>query len=102
MLASSHEGLPVAVMEAFALGVPVVATAVGGLAEAVTDGVDGLLVPPRDPSALAAAIIRAAEPELRAHLATGAAAAGERYSAIGPVRRIEEIYAQVSATRSRS
>lgn len=102
VLASSHEGLPVAVMEAFALGVPVVATAVGGLAEAVTDGVDGLLVPPRDPGALAAAIVRAAAPDLRAHLATGAAAAGERYSATGPVRRIEEIYAQVSARRSRS
>ena len=99
VLASSHEGLPVAVMEAFALGVPVVATAVGGVAEAVTDGVDGLLVPPRDPAALAAAIVRAADPDLRAHLAAGAAAAGERYSAAAPVRRIEAIYAQVTARR---
>ncbi|MFM8305451.1 MAG: glycosyltransferase, partial [Actinomycetota bacterium] len=64
VLASSHEGLPVAVMEALALGVPVVATAVGGLFEAITDGVDGLLVPPEDPEALAAAILRAAQPSL--------------------------------------
>ena len=42
-LASQHEGLPVAVMEALALGVPVVAPAVGGLREAITSGEDGIL-----------------------------------------------------------
>jgi glycosyltransferase involved in cell wall biosynthesis len=42
--------------EATACGIPVVASRVGGLAEVVRDGVDGLLVPPRDPDALAAAI----------------------------------------------
>jgi glycosyltransferase involved in cell wall biosynthesis len=100
VLSSGHEGLPVAVMEAFALGVPVVATSVGGLAEAVTDGVDGLLVEPGDPAALAAAIVRATDPDLRARLATGAATAGERYSAAAPVARIEAIYGEVHARRS--
>ena len=52
-LASSWEGLPVALMEALALGLPVVATNVGGVGEAMTDGVDALLVPPGDPEALA-------------------------------------------------
>ena len=48
-MASDNEGLPVALMEALALGLPVVATAVGGIPEAVTDGVEGLLVPPSRP-----------------------------------------------------
>ena len=101
VLASGHEGLPVAVMEAFALGVPVVATAAGGMAEAVTDGVNGLLVPAHDPAALAAAIGRAAEPALRARLADGAAAAADRYAAGASVARIEAIYEEVRACRAR-
>ena len=52
-MASDNEGLPVALMEALALGLPVAATAVGGIPEAVTDGVEGLLVPPSQPEALA-------------------------------------------------
>jgi glycosyltransferase involved in cell wall biosynthesis len=100
-LASSHEGLPVAVMEAFALGVPVVATAAGGLAEAIHDGVNGLLAPPLDPDALAAALIRVLDPGLRAHLAVGATAAGARYSAEFSVSRIEGIYREVGTGRRR-
>ena len=55
-LASQWEGLPVALMEALTLGLPVVATNVGGVGEEMHDGVDALLVPPRDPVALADAI----------------------------------------------
>ena len=55
VLASAWEGLPVAAMEAAALGLPIVATAVGGIAEQFGP-TDAVLVPPRDPIALADAL----------------------------------------------
>lgn len=56
LLASRWEGTPLAVMEAMAAGLPVVATAVGGVPGLVQDGVTGLLVPPDNPEKLAEAI----------------------------------------------
>jgi glycosyltransferase involved in cell wall biosynthesis len=58
VLASREEGLPNSILEAMAAGKPVVATNVGGVAEAVVDGVTGLLVPRADPLALGSAIRR--------------------------------------------
>jgi glycosyltransferase involved in cell wall biosynthesis len=55
-LASHSEASPNAVLEAMACGLPVAATRVGGIPELVEDGVNGLLVPPRDPVALSAAL----------------------------------------------
>lgn len=93
VLSSDHEGLPVAVMEALALGVPVVATAVGGIPEAVTDGVEGLLVPPRSPAALAAAISRViGDPALRSQLGAGAWRRGASFDVSVPTARIEDAY----------
>jgi glycosyltransferase involved in cell wall biosynthesis len=74
VLSSSWENLPHAVVEALAVGTPVVATAVGGVPEVVRDGENGLLVPPRDADALAGALRRlVSEPGLRARLAAAAA-----------------------------
>ncbi len=96
VLASHHEGLPVALMEALTLGVPVVATAVGGIPEMVDDGVEGLLVPPQRPEALAAAIERVVTDEaLRRRLAEGARAKGEVFDARRATREVEAVYCEV-------
>ena len=96
-LSSDHEGLPVAVMEALALGLPVVATAVGGLPEAVDDGVEGCLVPRRRPDLLAEAIIALAEdPALRARMSGAASVRAQDFAASTAVRQIEAIYREVA------
>jgi glycosyltransferase involved in cell wall biosynthesis len=56
VLSSRTEGLPVTVMEAMLAGLPIIASDVGSVREEVTDGENGLVVPPDDPKALAAAI----------------------------------------------
>lgn len=96
VLASNNEGLPVALMEAVALGLPVVATDVGGVAEIVDEG-NGVLVPPSAPDALADAIAAlAADPAQRARLAAGGLATAPRFDIGRTVTRIEQIYEQVA------
>jgi glycosyltransferase involved in cell wall biosynthesis len=82
LLVSHTEGFSNSLIEGMAAGLPMVATAVGGNPDAVTDGRTGLLVPARDPSALAAALVRlGGDPALRRRLGDAAAAeAAERFS----------------------
>lgn len=65
-LASHDEAIGVATMEAMSMGLPVIATRVGGVPDLVRDGVDGLLVPPRDPCAIAGAVESLTSGPLRA------------------------------------
>ncbi len=60
VLASDYEGLPLAILEAMAAGLPIVATNVGGVPQVVDDGGNGYLVAPRDPGSLADAMARVA------------------------------------------
>ena len=79
VLPSHAEGSPISVLEAFAAGIPVVCTPVGGLAEVVIDQENGLLVPPGAVRELADALLRMLDDEgLRARLAAGASDAWKR------------------------
>ena len=96
-LASLYEGYPVALMEALAVGLPVVATAVGGVPDAVRQGVEGLVVPPSRPDLLAAALEElATDPKLRARMAEAALERGLQYDIVHAVRLIEATYDRLS------
>ena len=98
VLGSLHEGLPVAIMEAMAAGLPIVSTAVGGVGEAVTDGENGILVPAADPQALAAAILRVAgDDELRAKLSLEAKKRSSDFDISTTVLAEEVVYARLGA-----
>jgi glycosyltransferase involved in cell wall biosynthesis len=72
LLSSAWEGMPVVLLEAAAVGLPIVATRVGGVPEVVEDGVTGFLVPPGDPASLAAAMQRLESLTPASRLAMGA------------------------------
>ena len=73
LVASSWENFPHTVVEALAVGTPVIATSVGGVPEIVEDGINGLLVPPGDAATLGTAVARLVrEPGLRERLAEAA------------------------------
>lgn len=105
LLPSWEEPFGRVVVEAMAMGVPVVATAIGGPAEIIRDGVDGVLVAPRQPEALAAAITRLLddEPRRRAIGAASQRAVLARFSQIatrlGSPRSIVRCYEQRSLGR---
>jgi len=94
VMPSLREAQGLALLEAMAARRPVVASAVGGIPETIRDGVDGLLVPPADPQALAAAVVRlAADRRLRDRLAaSGRRRVEDRFSVAASVRQVEAIY----------
>jgi colanic acid/amylovoran biosynthesis glycosyltransferase len=95
------EGLPTTIMEAAALGLPVVATHHSGIPEAVADGETGLLCPEADRTALAANLARLlADEDLRARLGRQARALMvSRFDLAAQTARLEEIYDEVAAAQ---
>jgi glycosyltransferase involved in cell wall biosynthesis len=94
VLPSLREAQGISILEAMARRKPVVASAVGGIPEVLTNDLDGLLVPPADPAGLAEACIRlACSPELRTQMGeAGRATVEARFSLDAMVRHIEAIY----------
>lgn len=96
-LSSRNEGSPVSVIEAMAAGRPVVATRVGGVPDVVRDGVDGYLVSPADPAAMADALARLLTDEaLRVEMGGAArAAVYPRFDASRLLGDVERLYLQL-------
>ena len=99
VLPSWAEGVPNAVMEAMAAARAVVATRVGGCPELIEDGVSGLLVPPRDPPALAAALGRLLrDPHMAADVGRAARRTiAERFSSGATAAAWDALYRRLAA-----
>ena len=97
VLPSRFEGLPLSVIEAMLAGLPVVATNVGSLSEAVLDDETGLLIPPGDPAALAEALRSLLDdPERRRRMGErGLRFANERFTIEAMVRSYESLYEEL-------
>lgn len=102
MLTSLNEGTPVSIIEAMAAGRAVVATRVGGVVDLVDDGVTGVLVPPRDPGALAAAAVELLrDPERRRRMGEAARSAVlPRYGAGRLAADMDALYRGILARRA--
>ncbi len=98
VLPSHSEGSPNVLLEAMAAGLPIVATAVGGVPESVTNEESALLVGPRNPQQLARAIGRLHDdPQLAARLGAAAGLAAESYSPEARHAKLAAIYSRVAA-----
>lgn len=94
VLCSEHEGTPLAMLEAMAMGLPIIATTAGGIPAVLTDGVEGLLVPIGRPKELADAIRHLyASPVLRQRMGAHARQRAKAYSFEFEWRRYKQIYA---------
>ena len=93
------ESFGIVLVEAMAAGLPVVASDIPGYREVVRDGTDGLLVPPKDPAALASSVRRIlADPRLANRLRTEALASAERYRWEVVTAQIEDAYLAATGT----
>jgi len=102
VMSSVTEGLGTSLLDAMAAARPIVATTAGGIPEIVDDGATGLLVPPRDPRALADAIVRAlGDRSLRQRMGdAGFARVNEHFTVERMVEQTIEVYTRVTAKKS--
>jgi glycosyltransferase involved in cell wall biosynthesis len=96
VLTSHHEGLPVALMEATSVGIPIVATRVGEIPRVLEDGTDALLVDPGRPDAVADALVRLAkDPLLRDRLGRAARTRSASFDIASATRTVEALYTEL-------
>ena len=97
VLPSLHESSPNALIEAMGIGMPCIASAVGGIVDLIKDEKNGIRVPPQDPRALAAALHRVlTELDFASELGKNARATiQEKFDSTVSVRKLEEVYAKV-------
>lgn len=97
-MSSLHEGLPLALLEAMALGIPPVATRVGGVGAVIDDGVSGFIVEPRDPEIQADRLMKLVEDEgLRRRLGTASRVRAEAFDVGAAIHHIERVYTELVA-----
>jgi len=100
VISSIYEGTTLTVFEAMATGTPVVATTVDGVEEVVEDGTTGLLVPPKNPAAIAEAVISLLDaPERAQRFSERAKEAVKQYDVRTSMRRIENLYETLLSER---
>jgi glycosyltransferase involved in cell wall biosynthesis len=94
---SVHEGIPITILEAMARGLPVIAPQVGGIGEIIEDGVEGFLVPNRDPKAFAEKCLLLQDAELRHRMGQAARAKVERgFSTNHMAREYYQLYRELA------
>jgi glycosyltransferase involved in cell wall biosynthesis len=101
VLSSLHEGLPTVIIESLAMGIPAVATRVGGTGEIITEGEDGFLTRPKAPKEIAEKVLTLLQDdELRKRMSqAGQDNARRRFDIRRRVREVEEIYTQLTSSR---
>ena len=104
VLSSRQEGMGTSLLDAMASAKPVVATRTGGIPEIVEDGVNGRLVPPRDPGAMAEALLGLiGSPDDRTRMGTaGRAKVLDRFSAHSMVSATEALYLKILSDKQKS
>jgi colanic acid/amylovoran biosynthesis glycosyltransferase len=101
--ASLAEGIPNVVLEAMACAVPVVTTNSGGVSEVITHGVEGIVVPPRDPEQLAVALLRLwRDPGLARSLGEAGRARAEAFAPERHIEQFLELYRKAASSPARA
>lgn len=98
VLPSLKEGFGIAILEAMAAGLPVIATNVGGIPDIIKQAIDGILVPPKNPSAIAEAMIKIyTQPDFAQNLVKNATVNLEKYNWQDIAKRVYKIYLSFSS-----
>ncbi len=101
VLSSNWEGLATTLLEAMMYGRPVVSTDVGGISEAIEDGVNGFLIPPKSPGILADRLVQIAEDQSlsRRMAEEGVRTLNEKFGQKRFLEQVDELYSELSARR---